>query len=82
MAPEILTGEAHYTGAVDVYSYGILCACVWNDGRQPYAEYSFKNPLEMQNAVVTGVRPTVEDCPDELTELMQRCWGGRGWRRR
>ncbi len=28
MAPEIATGEKHYTGAVDVYSFGIMAAQV------------------------------------------------------
>ena len=74
MAPEMLLGKKRYNKAVDVYSYGILCSVVWNDGRTPYAEYSFANALELQNAVVQGCRPFVEDCPGALVEMMEKCW--------
>ena len=28
MAPEVVTGNKHYTGAVDVYSFGVIAAQV------------------------------------------------------
>ena len=39
-SPEILNGEQHYNETVDVYSYGVLMAFVWNDGEEPYKGYS------------------------------------------
>ena len=73
MAPEILSGHKRYTKAVDVYSYGVLCCQVWNDGQEPYAEYRFQSPLELQNAVLNGCRPRLaKDCP--MFELIHKCW--------
>ena len=77
MAPEILSGQQFYTKAVDVYSYGILCACVWRDGETPYAEYDFKNPLEMQNAVVQGCRPSLPAESGRTKEVIEACWSER-----
>ena len=76
MAPEIVSGQKRYTKAVDVYSYGVVCNVVWNDGRKPYIEYNFPNPLELQNAVLSGCRPQIDpDCP--LVELIKVCWSPR-----
>ena len=73
MAPEILSGQKHYSRAVDTYSFAIVCAAVWSNGKVPYSEYSFRNALEMQNAVIRGCRPTLQDdCP--IKELIHRCW--------
>ena len=58
-----------------MYSYGILCACVWNNGKQPYAEYNFQSPLELQNAVLAGCRPEMEECPFEA--VVRLCWSAR-----
>ena len=78
MAPEILSGQRHYNSSVDVYSYGILCACVWNDGTTPYMEFNFQSPLELQNAIVSGIRPTLMyDMPPELLELIDRALSHR-----
>ena len=75
MAPEMLAGQKRYNKSIDVYSYGILCAVVWNDGTLPYTEYSYSNHLEMQNAIVQGVRPQLHgSCP--LEPLITRCWSG------
>ena len=50
---------------------------VLNDGRLPYTEYEYQNHLDMQNAVVEGVRPKLpEDCPEALTSILTRCWSG------
>ena len=73
MAPEMLSGQKRYNKSVDVYSYGILCAVVWNDGQLPYSEYDFSNALEMQNAVIKGCRPRLkEGCP--VVEMITQCW--------
>ena len=73
MAPEMLSGQKRYNKSVDVYSYGIVCAVVWNDGRRPYTEQNFANGLEMQNAIINGCRPKLNsDCP--IYEMMTRCW--------
>ena len=75
MAPEMLAGQKRYNKSVDVYSYGILCAVVWNDGALPYTEYNYSNHLEMQNAIIQGLRPKLmTDCP--LEPLITRCWSG------
>ena len=75
MAPEMLSGSRHYSKAVDVYSYGVLGSVVWNDGRAPYAEQRFANPLDLQNAVLAGCRPQLPaDCP--MSELLRQCWSG------
>ena len=73
MAPEILGGRKRYSKAVDVYSYGVLCCAIWNDGRTPYSEAHFSTPMEMQNSVIKGLRPELKPgCP--LTSLIERCW--------
>ena len=73
MAPEILAGHKRYNRAIDVYSFSILCAVVWNNGRLPYVEYNFQSPLDMQNAVLSGCRPTLDSgCPYQ--PLIERCW--------
>ena len=76
MAPEMLSGQKRYDKSVDVYSYGILCVVVWNDGALPYTEYRFSNHLEMQNAIVDGIRPKFkgDDCP--LETMIRQCWSG------
>jgi serine/threonine protein kinase len=75
MAPELLQGQKHYSSSVDVYSYGIVCAVVWNDGTLPYSEYNFQNPLQMQNAVINGTRPHLSSqTPQNVQELIQCCW--------
>ena len=75
MAPEILSGQKRYTRAVDVYSYAILCAVVLNDGQLPYMEYNFATPLDMQNAVLEGCRPSINpDCPQYIRDLLHQCW--------
>ena len=45
----------------------------------PYADYGFKNALDMQNAVVEGKRPKIskklcKKTPAKLIELMKQCW--------
>ena len=45
----------------------------------PYADYGFKNALDMQNAVVEGKRPKIskklrKKTPAKLVELMKQCW--------
>lgn len=75
MAPEILAGETHYGRSVDVYSFGIVMACVWNDGAQPYAEYGFRSAVELQVAVINGTRPQLgAGCLSEVVSVMQSCW--------
>ena len=75
MAPEVLAGTEHYSKSVDVYSYGILMWSVLSDGAMPYSEYTFKNALMLQNAIVEGTRPQInEEWPPDLVELMKVCW--------
>ena len=72
MAPEMLRGDDQYTRAVDAYSFGIMCAELWNE-RQPYNQ--FTSVFQFISYVVEGNRPEIkEDCPKELVELMSHCW--------
>ena len=73
MAPEILAGHKRYSKPVDVYSFGILCCVIVNDGREPYSEYNFPNPLEMQNAILSGCRPQLSP-NTPLSPLIHKCW--------
>ena len=76
MAPEMLSGSRHYSKAVDVYSYGVLGSVVWNDGRAPYAECMFKNPLELHNAVIKGMRPQLpSEC--SMAPIIEACWADK-----
>ena len=75
MAPEMLGGQKKYNKSVDVYSFGVLSSVVWNNGGTPYAEHSFANPLDLQNAVLAGCRPQLPaDCP--IAPLIHQCWSG------
>jgi len=74
MSPEMLRGEDKYTRTVDVYSFGITCAELWNE-ELPYSEAHFDTLLAFVMYVVDGKRPAVrEDCPGDLLALMVRCW--------
>jgi len=74
MAEEMLRGDNKYTRAVDVYSYGIMGAELWNE-RMPYIEKDFETPYAFMQYVMSGGRPEIrEDCPQALAKLFVRCW--------
>ena len=45
MAPEILSGQSHYSMKADIYSYGIVLCGLWNQ-QIPYSDESFENETE------------------------------------
>jgi len=73
MAPEVHYGNV-YDQRVDVYSYSmiqfeILCREI------PFED---EEPVNVGRLAVEGHRPDMEavppDCPQEVSDLMQRCW--------
>eukprot|EP01156_Anaeramoeba_ignava_P014490 Anaeramoba_ignava/a609347_174.p1 GENE.a609347_174~~a609347_174.p1 ORF type:complete len:459 (+),score=92.98 a609347_174:240-1616(+) len=78
MAPEILRGEANYSSKVDVYNYGlVLWEIVFRE--VPYKAHliSIQN-YDLRNEVgfkrVRPDLPTTEQAPQEIIDLIQRCW--------
>ncbi|KAL8179750.1 UNVERIFIED_CONTAM: hypothetical protein K2H54_072310 [Gekko kuhli] len=56
----------------DVWSFGILLMEIITYGRTPYPGMSTQ---EVMRAIERGYRmPQTESCPDELYEIMTRCW--------
>jgi len=76
-APEVLSGSETYTSKVDVYSFGIMMACVANKGRDPYAGVKVVNRWVLVGKVLGGTRPIVEkesEMPADFIKLMHQCW--------
>ena len=74
MAPEILSGQSHYSQKADVYSYGIVLCGVWNE-QIPYSDESFENVTAFLTQVVNqGHRPSLKpDCPQPYVQLVSSC---------
>ena len=74
MAPEILSGQGHYSMSADVYSYGILMISLWNQ-KPPYSEVSVSSPSELFKRIFEeGLRPSIgSDCPQSYLNLSQAC---------
>ncbi|KAI1235312.1 Tyrosine-protein kinase transforming protein Fps [Lamprotornis superbus] len=70
-APEALN-YGRYSSESDVWSFGILLWEAFSLGAVPYASLSNQQTRE---AVERGVRlDPPEQCPEEVYQLMQRCW--------
>ncbi|NWU86621.1 FES kinase, partial [Onychorhynchus coronatus] len=70
-APEALN-YGRYSSESDVWSFGILLWEAFSLGAVPYANLSNQQTRE---AVEQGVRlDPPEQCPEEVYQLMQRCW--------
>ncbi|XP_027522505.1 tyrosine-protein kinase Fes/Fps isoform X2 [Corapipo altera] len=70
-APEALN-YGRYSSESDVWSFGILLWEAFSLGAIPYANLSNQQTRE---AVEQGVRlDRPEQCPEEVYQLMQRCW--------
>ncbi|NXO50992.1 FES kinase, partial [Aramus guarauna] len=70
-APEALN-YGRYSSESDVWSFGILLWETFSLGAVPYANLSNQQTRE---AVEQGVRlDPPEQCPEEMYQLMQRCW--------
>ena len=74
MAPEILSGQGHYSMSADVYSYGILMISLWNQ-KPPYSEVSVSSPSELFKRIFEeGLRPSIgSDCSQSYLNLSQAC---------
>lgn len=72
MAPEVFEGNT-YTEKCDIFSWGII---LWEvlTRRLPFDEIR-GNDLRVLWAIHSGKRPPpIQNCPEELEELMTRCW--------
>eukprot|EP00094_Tigriopus_californicus_P010060 TCALIF_09701-PA protein Name:"Similar to INSR Insulin receptor (Homo sapiens)" AED:0.09 eAED:0.20 QI:0/0.77/0.8/1/1/1/10/426/1712 len=70
MPPESLRGEA--TIASDVWSFGVVLWEMVTLADQPYRGMS--NNEVMDHVMRGGILDRPEDCPDDLFDLMNRCW--------
>ncbi|KAK1171236.1 hypothetical protein AOXY_G5984 [Acipenser oxyrinchus oxyrinchus] len=71
MAPESLI-DGVFTKYSDVWSFGVLLWEIVTLGKQPYPAYS---NLEVLHLVQSGGRlPSPTNCPDDIYDLMQKCW--------
>lgn len=71
MAPEALRDNI-FTTASDVYSYGIVLWEVVTFGHHVYQGVSNDDVVKK---VISGVKlGEPDDCPNELWQLMQKCW--------
>ena len=83
MAPEVYRGDQHYTGAVDVYSFGIV---LWElaTRKTPWAEELPSNQVEfiegLNSALQKGRRPELPDTmrteQSAFVAVMEKCWAG------
>jgi serine/threonine protein kinase len=74
MAPELSSGDGGYTGAVDVYAFGMLLFEIAT-AKRPFSDMKFANRRQFARAVEQGTRPEfLGGEPDECRELIQRCW--------
>jgi len=82
MAPEVFRGDQNYTGAVDVYSYGMV---MWElaTRKKPWVDELPDNTesfWQLSRALQTGRRPAIPETltaeRGEFVAVMQRCWAG------
>ena len=74
MAPEILSGQSHYSMKADIYSYGIVLCGLWNQ-QIPYSDESFTNVTEFLTRITNQEhRPSLKpDCPQPYIQLVSAC---------
>ena len=71
-APEGLTSQK-FSSASDVWSFGIVCIEIFQDGIQPYVETT-SNPAVMTLVTNGKTHPQPPACTDEVYALLQRCF--------
>ena len=63
---------AKYTFQSDIWAYGVLLWEIFSQGATPYPGMT---NVEVAEAVLSGYRMTKpEKCPDEVYEIVQKCW--------
>ncbi|XP_019645040.1 PREDICTED: tyrosine-protein kinase SRK3-like [Branchiostoma belcheri] len=71
MAPERLLREGRYTSKSDVWSFGVVVYEIATLGNVPYPGLDRQLMEELRG----GYRePRPEDCPQEMYDLMLKCW--------
>jgi len=82
MAPEVYRGDQSYTGAVDVYSFGIVLwelATRETPWKEDIEDYVLKF-AKLNDALKMGRRPSIPDAVlahhGAFVKVMQRCWAG------
>jgi len=70
-SPELIE-YGKFSQACDVWSFGVVVWEIFSFGKSPYAAFSNNETIEQ---IANGFRlPKPELCPDELYEIVQRCW--------
>ena len=71
MAPESVL-ERKYSSACDVWSFGVLCWEVFEQGRTPYPGVPIENVM---NFLLRGNRMAKPHaCPETVYQMMLQCW--------
>ncbi|XP_063703914.1 proto-oncogene tyrosine-protein kinase ROS isoform X2 [Culicoides brevitarsis] len=71
MSPESLV-DGVFTSQSDIWAFGVICWEIMTLGQQPYPA---RNNVEVLHYVRDGGRLTrPKDCPEELHQLMLKCW--------
>lgn len=74
MAPESLK-DGVFSSASDVFSYGVVLWEMVTFAAQPYQ--GFSNNQVLNFVMEGGVMQRPESCPDNIYNLMSRCWSHR-----
>ncbi|ETN08058.1 TKL protein kinase, variant 2 [Phytophthora nicotianae INRA-310] len=79
IAPEVLSGDARYSTAVDIYSFGVILSEL-DSHELPFSEVTLSNGQPLPESAVlellrTGaIRPSLSDrCPRGVAMLMMEC---------
>ena len=72
MPPECLR-DGIFSSQSDVFSYGIVLWEIVTYGEQPYKGLSNEQVVKFVTNGGTEEKP-IENCPENIFELMQRCW--------
>ena len=72
-APEGITSQK-FSSASDVWSYGITCVEIFQDGGRPYPGVG-SNPEVVRMVCTQGlVHPRPAECPAEIYSALLKCW--------